>query len=312
MQNGPFTQGATAGGRLIRVIGACGGLLAAIPAAMADELPRMPNFLASGHVPVLASAHAAPGTSDEAILRSADEARRRAEEERLKAVEIRRQAEALSQRFAVEIPATDNTAAVNAAADNAAADKERAVVQSVSLDLAARPAAGAAVVTTGSIAKAPAEPQTAAVRARQAEAELAAAREALARARTELEEATRRAQDMSVAPRAVAEVDGAMPETGHDSLARTAKHAKSVAHKGSRPVVAKPQGGASKVAVAVTPTAPPQQAAGGGSSIAGPTMGLGNAYAASASSDSNPLAGLFSKVFGGGDSNPPVAAFNGQ
>lgn len=307
MQNGPFTQGATAGGRLIRVIGACGGLLAAIPAAMADELPRMPNFLASGHVPVLASAHAAPGTSDEAILRSADEARRRAEEERLKAVEIRRQAEALSQRFAVEIPATDN-----AAADNAAADKERAVVQSVSLDLAARPAAGAAVVTTGSIAKAAVEPQTAAVRARQAEAELAAAREALARARTELEEATRRAQDMSVAPRAVAEVDGAMPETGHDSLARTAKHAKSVAHKGSRPVVAKPQGGASKVAAAVTPTAPPQQAAGGGSSIAGPTMGLGNAYAASASSDSNPLAGLFSKVFGGGDSNPPVAAFNGQ
>lgn len=297
MQNGPFTRGTTAGGRLIRVIGACGGLLAAAPGVLADELPRMPNFLASGQVPVLAGANAAPGTSDEAILRSADEARRRAEEERLKAVEIRRQAEALSQRFAVEIPA---------------ADKERAVVQSVSMDLSVRPAAGAAVVTTGSIAKASAEPQTAAVRAQQAESELAAAREALARARTELEAATRRAQDMAVAPRAVAEDDSAAPETGHDSHARTAKHAKPVAHKGSRPVVAKPQGGPSKVAVAVAPTAPPPQVAGGGSSIAGPTMGQGDTVAVSASSGSNPIAGLFSKVFGGGDSNPPVAAFNGQ
>lgn len=266
-----------------------------------DSLPRVPSFVDARQLPELpASRDAMSEERDAAILRSADEARRRAEEERLKAVEIRRQAEALSQRFAAEIPAT----AVNSAAPVI----EKAVDKASATPAAARPEARGQPVVTGSIdgQQAPASTapisEAALARANQAELELQEARDALARARAELEDATRKARE-AASPRLLAE-EGKPPARG-----QTAKHAKAAPAKPGAPAKAVTES-ERRVADVPPPSAKPVPAAApSGSSIQDPTMGRQPAVAASAGE--NPIAGLISKVFGGGEGNaPPAAAFN--
>lgn len=280
-----------------RVALAVAGLLslASDVACAADALPRLPSFVGARELPALpASGDSAADERDAAILRSADEARRRAEEERIKAVEIRRQAEALSQRFAAEIPA--------AAVGSATPAMEKAVTT---------PAPVVSPVVTGAIAreaKAASAPgsEVALARARQAEAELQEARDALARARSELEEATRKAKE-AVAPRMASEDEAkaAAPKL------HAAKPAKSATPRLAAPAKA---GSETDRRIAETPRAPKpaETAAAGGSSIQGPTMGRqpqgGGAVAASTSE--NPITGLLSKVFGGGSEAPSALGYN--
>lgn len=148
-------------------IGLGGAAALAQEAAQGGNFKPFPTFLDRSALPALEAAQRTVGVAagnsrtanDEVLLRAADEARRRGEEERLKAFAIRREAEALSQRFAAELPAADT-------------------------------AMGMAATTKPT----PATTALATERARQAEAELQEARAALAKARAELEEATQRAK----------------------------------------------------------------------------------------------------------------------
>lgn len=269
-----------------------------------DSLPRVPSFVDARQLPELpASRDAISAERDAAILRSADEARRRAEEERLKAVEIRRQAEALSQRFAAEIPAT----AVNSAAPVLG----NAVEKGAATQAAARPEARAHPVVTSSIGSQHAPASTAPVseaalaRAHQAELELQEARDALARARAELEDATRKARE-AASPRLLAE-EGKPAAKG-----QAAKHTKASPAKPGAPARAVTES-ERRVADVPQPSARPvATAAPSGSSIQDPTMGRQPSQpAVAANAGENPIAGLISKVFGGGEGNaPPAAAFN--
>lgn len=276
----------------------CGWLsLTASGALAADGAPRLPSFVGARELPALpASGDVVAEERDAAILRSADEARRRAEEERIKAVEIRRQAEALSQRFAAEIPA---------AVESAPAVLEKAAVTG--------PAPAATPVVTGAIARqSAASPvpvsEAALARARQAEAELQEARDALAKARAELEDATRRATE-AASPRMASddEVKPAAPK--HNAT----KHAKAAPAKPAMPAKVVPE---PDRRIAETPrAAKPAEttAAAGGSAIQGPTMGRQprqEPAAVAASTGENPITGLLSKVFGGGNEAPSALGFN--
>lgn len=260
---------------------------AVVPAG-ATEQPRMPNFISSGQVPVLRADRGSSAAADEELMRVAGETQRRAEEERLKAVEIRRQAEALSQRFAVEMVASQTKPAATA-----------------------KPQAAKVVpsdITTGAIALAPAAPVTATVRAEQAEAELMAAREALTRARAELDEATRRAQEVAE-PRVAAQANKtAAIEKPAEAKEPAGKRGKASAHKAVQPETGRKP---NLVATAQPQPVQPAKADAAGSAIAEPSMGP-TSEGVTASAAANPIAGLLSKVFGGGNSDPPVASFNGQ
>ncbi len=281
------------------VLAVCGWLSLSVSGALAaDGAPRLPSFVGARELPALpASGDMATEERDAAILRSADEARRRAEEERIKAVEIRRQAEALSQRFAAEIPA--------AVIDSAPAVVEKAAVTG--------PVPAATPVVTGAIARqsaaSPAPVSEAALaRARQAEAELQEARDALAKARAELEDATRRATE-AAAPRMASddEVKPAAPK--HNAT----KHAKAAPAKPAAPAKVVPEPDR-RIAEAPRAAKPAETtAAVGGSAIQGPTMGRQprqEPAAVAASTGENPITGLLSKVFGGGSEAPSALGFN--
>lgn len=278
-------------------------LLGGANARAADGV-QMPKFLSPSQIPQLNTEKSPSVAEDEAVMRAADEARRRAEEERLRAVEIRRQAEALSQRFAAEL----------SAGGTMSGDSMSVASKGAGISGAANTA-----IMTGSIAKAPvADPS--AERAEQAQAELKDAREALARARAELEAATARAREASEV-RVAAEEKSAEPEVVEEKKSATAgkmagstgtspKHAKARANKVERPDGSKKQ--ATRVAKSQPAETPAATAAARGSVIAEPTMGLTSDSTMGASAAANPIAGLLSKVFGGGKSDPPVAAFSGQ
>jgi hypothetical protein len=184
-------------------VGLGGAAAVSQEAAQGRNLKPFPTFLDRSALPALEAAQratgAAPGNprkaNDEVLLRAADEARRRGEEERLKAFAIRREAEALSQRFAAELPAADT-------------------------------AMGMAATTK----PAPAATGLATERARQAEAELQEARAALAKARAELEEATQRARTAH-GRRMIAASD---PPGPADATPDKAAHGKSHRTKGAK------------------------------------------------------------------------------
>jgi hypothetical protein len=184
-------------------MGLGGAVTVAQEAAQGSNLKSFPTFLDRSALPALEAAQRAVGAAagnsriarDEVLLRAADEARRRGEEERLKAFAIRREAEALSQRFAAELPAAET-------------------------------AMGIAAVTKPT----PANTVLATERARQAEAELQEARAALAKARAELEEATQRAKTAH-GRRMIAASD---PQSTADATPDKVAHGKSHRTKGAK------------------------------------------------------------------------------